>query len=200
MSIRDYAVAALTTVAFTEHTIITLEDDPVQVSNAKIPSYCLPDPSGWPLPICYLHSGLISRLSKTLRRRPLLSSLANGGPDKGPPGLCHNAPDTPTSPRTTSNIANQRFHGRTLSDSRTAIKRIVSTAPRAPAPRSSNPPSVIIDGATHTPLRGAAPQHTILSPPTRAHLSSNITPQTQKIIRSYFGNHTRSQPPPHHLH
>jgi membrane protein YqaA with SNARE-associated domain len=29
MSIRDYAVAALTTVAFTEHTIITLEDDPV---------------------------------------------------------------------------------------------------------------------------------------------------------------------------
>jgi len=29
MSIRDYAVVALTTAAFTEHTSITLEDDPV---------------------------------------------------------------------------------------------------------------------------------------------------------------------------
>ena len=34
-SIRDYAAAALTTAAFTEHTGITLEDDPVHVSDTR---------------------------------------------------------------------------------------------------------------------------------------------------------------------
>jgi hypothetical protein len=49
-SIRDYPMAALTTAAFTEYTSITLEEDPVQVTNTHARSPCLTDPSVMPSP------------------------------------------------------------------------------------------------------------------------------------------------------
>jgi hypothetical protein len=54
--IRDYAESALTTAAFTKHTSITLEDDPVQVSTAHTPFPDLPDFAGRPSPLCHLSS------------------------------------------------------------------------------------------------------------------------------------------------
>jgi hypothetical protein len=84
-AIRDYAEAALTTAAFTEHTSITIEDDPVHVSNARAPSPYIPDTSARHLPPCRLHSGIIPRRQCTPRPRPLLSALATGSPDIDPP-------------------------------------------------------------------------------------------------------------------
>ena len=49
-SIREYALATLTTATFTEHTSITLEDDPVQVTNTQTRSPCLTNPSVLPSP------------------------------------------------------------------------------------------------------------------------------------------------------
>jgi hypothetical protein len=115
-SLRDYAEAALTTAAYTEHTSITLGDDPVQVSNARTPFPCLPDPAVRPLTLCHSHSRIISRLSRTLRRWPLLSSLANWGPDNGPSDPCHNAPDIPMPPG-----PHRTSLARDLADTRLAI-------------------------------------------------------------------------------
>ena len=49
-SIRDYALTALTSAAFTEHTSITLEDDLVQVTNNHARSPFHTDPSVMPSP------------------------------------------------------------------------------------------------------------------------------------------------------
>jgi hypothetical protein len=54
--IRDYAAAALTTAAFTENTNITLEDDPIQVHDTRIPPPQLPDTSARASPTCHAHT------------------------------------------------------------------------------------------------------------------------------------------------
>ena len=56
MSLQDYAAAALTMAAFTEHAIITLEDDPVQVFDARTPPPSKPDSSARDSPPRHSHS------------------------------------------------------------------------------------------------------------------------------------------------
>jgi hypothetical protein len=55
-SIRDYAMTAVTTAAFTEHTSITLEDDPVQVTYTLARSPCLTDASVLPSPTTHRYT------------------------------------------------------------------------------------------------------------------------------------------------
>jgi len=185
-SVREYAEAALTTDAFAEHTSITLEDDPVQVSHTHTHSPCLPDPSARPLPTCHPYKGIISRLSRPLRHRPPLDSITNGGPDDGSSGPCHKAPARPPSPRTAMNIVIPGFHGRTLNDSRAASIRIVSTSPCTTAPRCKNPPFIHTCGASHTRLGGVSPS-AHLSRPVRTHASTE---------RHHSTNANKCLPPP----
>ena len=56
MSIRDYATAVLTTAALTEHTGITPEDDPVQVSDTRTTLPSILTTSARHLPFCHPHS------------------------------------------------------------------------------------------------------------------------------------------------
>jgi len=132
-SLQDYAEGALTTSAFTEHTSITLEDDPVQVPIAYTPFTGLLEPSTRPLPKRHFSPIIKPRLSETLRRRIFSGSLTSGNPANGPPGLSDMAHYTPTSLRTiATSLAIPGFHRRAHSDSRTATNRTISTAPPCP--------------------------------------------------------------------
>jgi len=174
MSIRDYAAAALTTAAFAEHTSITLEDDPVPVFNARTPLPSTPDTLARYLPACHSHSGIAPRLQKILRHRPLLSARSNGSPDIASPGPHRQAPGITPSPKTTSTIASPGSHGLKPSNSRTATKRIETTAPHARTPHCNKPTFVVTGDAPHTSLGGGQP----LSIPSTARPHARIYKET----------------------
>jgi len=198
-SLRDYAEAALTTAAFIEHTSITLKDDPVQVPIAHNPLLDLPEPSARPSPMRHFYAPRIKlRLSGTLRRRLSPGPLTSGSPASGPPGLCDMAHDIPTPPMLIAKtLAIPGDHRRAHSDSRTTIKRIVSTAPSAYASRCNNLSFVTVQGATHTRLERDQPLSTPVAARPHARTYRGATLHKQKSIRSHYGNHTWPRPPPH---
>jgi len=137
-SIRDYAAATLTMTAFTEHTCITLEDDPVQVSDTRTMPPSTLATSTKHLPSCHTHSGIAPRSQHGVRQRPLRGPPRGGSLNSDPPGPRRNNHPYTRSPRTTSPKISLGTYGLRPSNRRTATTRIDMTTHSAPPPRCNN--------------------------------------------------------------
>jgi len=84
-SIRDYAAAVLTKAAFTEHAGITLEDDPVKVSDTRTMLPSTLAKSARHLLSCHPHSGIAPRPQRAVRHMPLRGPLRSTSLDSDPP-------------------------------------------------------------------------------------------------------------------